>query len=142
MELAVVDASVAAKWILAEADSATAKVYLGGSFQLWAPSLIRIEVGGAAIRSFRRGTLTEPLTRLTLERWHLLLAQQAVHLMPAEDLWDTAVDLSLKCKQALPDCFYIAGAAKLGARLITADRTMYERALVVHDRVELLVKAA
>lgn len=142
MELVVVDASVAAKWVIAEPETAIANEYLAGAFSLAAPAIIRIEVNGAAIRGVRRGTLTESVARATVERWEQMIAFQAVRLFPSEDVLAEAIELAFRCKHALADCLYLALAQKLDVKLITADRALHQRALAIYDRVELLPRAA
>ena len=54
----VTDASVAVKWLVAEADSATANGLLGAGHELHAPRLLASEVGNALWRKARAGDLT------------------------------------------------------------------------------------
>jgi predicted nucleic acid-binding protein len=59
----VVDASVAAKWFVAEPDSEKALALLDQGERFLAPSIIRVEVAGAISRRFREGRLVEAHAR-------------------------------------------------------------------------------
>ncbi len=142
MELVVVDASVAAKWVLGEAESAAANELLEKSQRLAAPALIKIEVAGAVLRRFRNGTLSEELAWSACDKWNRIVEDRFVHLIPVDTLYQAAVELAFRSRHALADCLYIAAAKSLDATLLTADRTLHERGLKVYDRVSLLAKAA
>lgn len=142
-ELFVIDASVAAKWVLAEADTSAAnELLLSDRHRLLAPASIRVEVAGAILRQYRTDRLTRDLARAACDRWDALVEDAFVRVLPIDGLYDTAVDLAFQARHALPDCFYLAAAQQLGATLVTADRTLFERGQQVHDRVRLLAKAA
>ena len=51
MELVVVDACVAAKWLFSERDTAAANELLFAELRFGAPSIIRVEVPGAQLHS-------------------------------------------------------------------------------------------
>lgn len=142
MELMVVDASVAAKWVLTEPDSAAANELLDGRFRLTAPALIQIEVTGAAIRRFRLGKIDLETSRAACQKWDRLIDDCFVGLLPIERLYAEAVDLSFRCRHALADCLYLAAARSLNCPLMTADRTFFERAKPVYPAMSLFAKAA
>lgn len=142
MELVVIDASVAAKWVLTEPDTAAANDLLNGRFRLTAPSLIRLEVAGAAIRRFRLGELSEEMARAACQKWDRLIDDRFVVLVPADELHEAAVNLSFQCRHALADCLYLAAATSMNCRLLTADRLLFDRGRAVYDQVELFTKAA
>lgn len=142
MELVVVDASVAAKWVMTEAQTGVAMELLHGPVRWAAPSIIRIEVGGAVIRRLRTGAMTRDDARAACDDWRDLVADAFVRLISTTDLYEAAVDLAFQTRHALPDCLYLAAAMMLDCRLITADRTMQERGRTVHERIDLLAAAA
>ncbi|MCC7390163.1 MAG: type II toxin-antitoxin system VapC family toxin [Phycisphaerales bacterium] len=142
MELVVVDASVAAKWVLTEADTGIALDLLNGSVRCTAPALIRIEVAGAVVRRLRGDTMTLDQARAACAKWDILSSNAFVRLIPQDDLLDNALDIALSIRHAVPDCLYLAAAAMLGCRLITADRVLHERGRQVHERIDLLARAA
>ncbi|KAB2958399.1 MAG: type II toxin-antitoxin system VapC family toxin [Candidatus Methylomirabilis oxygeniifera] len=133
----VVDASVAAKWLLPEAGEQEAQALLDGEERLAAPETIRIEVAGAVIKRYRTGTMDETDARSRCEFWQSLIDNR-LHLLPVEGLFDQAMGLAFQLKHGLPDCLYLAAAGNIGAGLITADRTLFERGKAVHDRIQLL----
>ena len=124
----VVDASVAVKWFLAEADSQKALDLLESDDRLAAPSIIRVEVFGAISRRFREGQLPEEKAWAACEAWKSLIAGRHLLLIPTSQLLEQAVKLSFQCRHALPDCLYLAAARQLDSELLTADRTLQQRA--------------
>lgn len=127
MSALVVDASVAAKWFLIEADSAKAANVLAGAYDLHAPSLIRIEVCAAVLRRSRGGALDEPDTQRKLDHVRRFLVAPAFTLTDSETLIARASEIALSLRHPLQDCLYIACAEKLSADLITADPKLVER---------------
>lgn len=120
----VVDASVAAKWILPEADSAAAAALREQETELVAPSLIAAEIGNAVWKAARRGNI---------QRAEAIAGIQAAliwfeSLFPIEELRVHALTLALDLGHPLYDCFYLALAARQNAPLVTADEKMFAAA--------------
>lgn len=134
----VVDASVAAKWFLVESDSDKALSLLENGHQLLAPSIIRVEVFGAISRRFREGQLPEAEAREACAAWKAFLSSEYVRLISTAELLEQAVKLSFDCRHAVPDCLYLAAAARLGAQLVTSDDTLHKRAAKAKVKVTLL----
>jgi predicted nucleic acid-binding protein len=134
----VVDASVAVKWFLTEADSEKASRLLDGGRRLVAPSIIRTEVAGAISRKFREGLLPEKLASAACDDWKEMLLGRHVELIPVADVFNRAIALSFQWRHALPDCLYLAVAEQFNAELLTADRTLHERAAKAKARVSLI----
>lgn len=134
----VVDASVAVKWLLPEPGEREAQLILRGEKRLVAPALVRVEVAGAVLRQFREGRLTGERARSACDLWASLIHDGTLHLVPVEDLFDLAVDLAFEARHALADCLYLAAGKHLGAGVITADRTLFERGKPIYKRVSLL----
>lgn len=138
MVVIVVDASVAAKWVLAESDREAAKALLTNGERLIAPSLIRFEVTGAIIRRFRNNAIDENAARAAYVQWDDLLRNESLDLLPAEELMTQAFDFALHARHGLADCLYVAAAKTYGAEMITADVTLRERGLKLYPRIALL----
>lgn len=142
MELVVVDASVAAKWVLTEPDTHLALDFLNDPVRRIAPSLIRVEVAGAVLRQLRTDTMTCEQAKAAVTRWDRLASSIFVQLIDQEELLDNAITMALSIRHTVPDCFYLAAARQFDCRLITADRTLHERGRKLHDNIELLAQAA
>lgn len=134
----LVDASLAAKWLLPEQGSDKALELITGRELLAAPALIRIEVLAAITRSARKGLATVSESRDRCQKWLGYLAVETLSLIADESLLNEAIPLALEVKHPLQDCLYLAAARQNDARLVTADRTFYERAGAVYDRVDFL----
>ncbi len=113
----VVDASVAAKWLVAEEDSNAAHQVVVGGDDLYAPRLMASEIASALWRKVRLGEI---------ERGRVGALMAAVLEMPVH--WSTdeavcvdAVRLALALDRPVYDCVYLALAHRTGARVVTAD---------------------
>lgn len=124
----VIDASVAAKWLLREKDSEYALAYLDSPLTLIAPEQIRIEVLSAITRRFRQDMLTEKEAHDQCNLWLEWLEDDIVDVLPNKDCATAAVKLSLALRHPLADCLYLAAARLQKAPLVTADKLLYERA--------------
>jgi predicted nucleic acid-binding protein len=113
----VVDASVAAKWIVPEPDSAAAAALREQNVALIAPSLIAAEIGNTLWKAARRGNIeqTEAISGI---RAALLWFES---LIPIEELRVRALELAFDLKHPIYDCFYLALAERERCPLITAD---------------------
>jgi predicted nucleic acid-binding protein len=138
----VLDANVAAKWLLPEKGTEAALALQEGPDQLFAPALIRLEVAGSITRRLRTEKAKDRLTPEDAlgrcERWFRILDEATLSLIPESELLEQAVKLSIEIKHSLHDCMYLAAAKGLGARLITADRRFYDIASPAYGHVEML----
>lgn len=123
----VVDASVAVKWFILEADSDKATALLRSGQKLMAPEIIRVEVAAALSRLFRTGQMPAPTVQTLLEDWREALAQRAVSLTAILADFDMAVKLAMDLKHPLQDCLYLALAKRLNAPFLTADKKFFEK---------------
>ncbi len=121
----VVDASVACKWVLAEADSAKARLLLRSDEQLIAPVVILAETANVLRRRTRLGEINEMKARRAFSGIRIAIN----HLEPLETLIDTAFDLSILMNHPVYDCLYLALAQQQGCKMITADKQLAARAL-------------
>jgi predicted nucleic acid-binding protein len=116
---AVVDASVAVKWVLNEDRSAEANL-LRSEDGLIAPSLIAVEIGSALWKAVRRGHVSR-LDALAALRTSLLPFSDLVAI---EQLHLHAFPLALDLGHPIDDCFYLALAQRDGVPIVTADAAM------------------
>jgi predicted nucleic acid-binding protein len=134
----VVDATVAAKWYLTEADSAKALALVANSRDdLYAPDWIETEVAGAIARRHRMGGSTRAEAQTLIAEWRRDIALGRIVFEPWQALLGPAVDLALAIGHGLVDCLYLACAMKFGAPLITADEKLYRRAVSAYSSVTL-----
>ena len=124
-EKLVVDASVGAKWVLAEPDSDRAIALLNsasrGDTSLLAPDVYVPEVTNIVWKStYLRGDLTRDEARDALDRLLGTLPQ----LTSAAGLAAQALELALAFGHPSYDCLYVALALRHGCPVVTADRGM------------------
>jgi len=134
----VVDASVAAKWFLAEEGSLHANTLLRSTDKLVAPDLIRIEVHAAITRRFRTGELPEETVRHSSQRWFKMIGEGVIAFLSSEADEQAAIDLALQLKHPFQDCLYLALAQRLQAPLVTADPKFLGRAAKLYPQVRSL----
>jgi predicted nucleic acid-binding protein len=115
----VVDASVAAQWVLEQDGSARAGA-LRAESRLIAPSLIAAEIGSAIWRAVRRKAVSRADALVAIEA--VLLPFDA--LVPAEELRRRALAMAIELDHPIYDCFYLALAERENAPLISADKRL------------------
>jgi predicted nucleic acid-binding protein len=116
---AVVDASVAGKWFVREAGRKQALEVLDTP-ERHAPDLIVAEIGNVAWKKAIRGEITGEQARFictSVRRYFAVLHRSEV-------LVDRAIEIALRLRHPIYDCFYLACAERTGARLVTADRRL------------------
>ena len=116
----VVDASVAAKWVLPEPSSADAAALRGQDSDLIAPSLVVAEIGNALWKSFMRGDMAGRDIAHVLR----VAACHYSRLIPYETIAAEAMKLAIDLKHPIYDCFYLALAERERAPLISADKRL------------------
>jgi predicted nucleic acid-binding protein len=117
---AVVDASVALKWVLPEPDSEAAASLQGAVMH--APDLLMAECGNALWVRARRGELSADEARNCFE----VLDGAPVSLVASGGLAAPAFALSLELDQTVYDCLYLALAVRRDTPLVTADRRFHD----------------
>ena len=115
---AVVDASIALKWLLAEADSADA-LALRPHYRFIAPDLLIAECANALWKHVQRGQLLPEEAMLAAR----LLEANGVELAPTRGLAADSVRLSISLRHPAYDCVYLALAMSEQCPFITADAT-------------------
>ena len=117
----VLDASVAVKWVILEADSAKARA-LRDDFrravrELIAPDILPGEVAHVLTKLERMGTIgvgqSKPLMASVLT--------DCPHLDPYGLLMNRAIDISSRTRSGFFDCLYVALAERESCELVTAD---------------------
>lgn len=123
MTLYVVDASVAAKWFVAEEQSEHAQrlLLLGGGPTLIAPDILPAELVSVFCKKVSRGHLSIPLAREAAAG----LAQMRVHLLPTIPLAGAALSVALRYSRSSYDSLYLALAMREQCPLVTADRRLF-----------------
>ena len=115
--IVVVDASVAVKWILPEADSDRAAVLRSPDDDFIAPSLIFAEIGNAICKAvLRRDVEAQDATDMLR-----IAAAHYARIVPLEELGIRATELAIELRHPIYDCFYLALAERERAPLVTAD---------------------
>lgn len=130
----VVDASVAAKWVLPEPDSDRAVLLRSSDPDIIAPSLVIAELGNAIWKSTMRGDMSgtdaQDALKSAVAHYHRLL--------PVEDLMTGALALATNLRHPVYDCFYLALAEREAATLITADTRLLAAAKKAKIRAKAL----
>ncbi len=114
----VVDASVAAKWLLPESDSGIAVRLLDPSYELCAPRLLASEVANVLWRNALSGSLDR------YEAGRLANEVTSMSLNWAEDEATSvdAVRIAIELGHPAYDCMYLALALRIGTEVVTADK--------------------
>lgn len=117
----VVDTSVAIKWYIAELHWQPARRLLGGGHDLIAPDFLYLELGNVLWKYVSRGELerndaTEILTDLQ---------QLSLRIVPPAADLDQALHLAIEFGRTMHDSLYVALAIRERARMVTADRKLY-----------------
>ena len=115
----VVDASVAALWVLEQEGSARAHA-LRSEDRLIAPSLVASEIGSALWKAVRRGAVARADALVAVEE--ALLPFEL--LVRDEVLRTRALAIAVDLNHPIYDCFYLALAERERAPLISADRKL------------------
>jgi predicted nucleic acid-binding protein len=120
----ILDASVAAKLFIAEADSDQAEQVLALGAPLIAPDLVLVEVANALHKAWRR----EIIDDIQMDRALRKLPTIFGRLFPATDLVANAAIISRILRHPVPDCVYIALHWRTGAPVVTADLELVQAA--------------
>jgi len=121
---AVLDSSVAIKWVLPEPGTPQAvrrrNEFRRGLHDLRAPDIFSVEVAHALTRAERRGVLQPPLSIRRLSA--VLRFPPRFH--PYLPLLPRATAISSTTRHGVYDCFYVALAEREGIPLVTADQRL------------------
>lgn len=130
MPLIVVDACVAVKWLVREADTEKAFRLLEDPSNLFiAPDIFRCEVVNAILKQNRLGHLADDL----LDRAMSELDGVMPDLVASGDVMPLAVSIARRVRHPIYDCLYLSLAEHRNATLITADEKF---AISCRDRMK------
>lgn len=116
----VVDASVAVKWFLPEAYSASAGRVLASGRALLAPNLVYPEVGSVLWKRTRAGDITAEEAGAVLRA----LGGLGLRIYPAWPLVLSAYELAAQTGRSVYDSLYLALAVQESALMVTADERL------------------
>lgn len=122
--MVVVDASVAAKWYLPEARSASARHLLSPAYECMAPDLIRLEIGSLLLRNVRRRQVTSEQCVIVLTR----TLPAVVNVVPSIDYAQAAFEIAQIAGGSYYDAVYLAVARVTGVPVVTDDAAMVRTA--------------
>jgi predicted nucleic acid-binding protein len=117
----IVDASVAFKWFVPEADSDRALALFETTEPLYAPDLVLTEVSNAMWARLRKidgdhGSAVKAAASA--------LPRMLTLLVPVVELLPRAIELAFDLQHPIYDCIYLALAEREKAALVTADRRL------------------
>ena len=116
MDPAVVDASVAIKWVYSEELSANA-IRVRGRYRLIAPELLLAECANILWKKVRRRELADNEAIVSAAA----IGRAGIEMVPMAALMAGATRLALDLDHPAYDCFYIELCRLRGIPLITAD---------------------
>lgn len=121
---AVLDASVAVRWVVPERGSDEAAELLGRPIAWVAPRLMLTEVASALRRKVQESELGAEHALQALDALVTAVADGTVSLADDEEAVSSALGLALTLGHRVPDCLYLALAEREGATLVTADQRL------------------
>ena len=122
MSALVVDASIAAKWFTEEPHTKEALSILDERYQLHAPDFLFLEMDSVIGKWIRRGVITHSEG----EDIRKAIRRVPIHAHSFLTFQDSAYHIAVQTGQSVYDCLYVALAVFLNARMVTADRRLYE----------------
>lgn len=121
MSVAVVDASVGAKWFVPEVHSAEARQWRNGQVELHTLAFFfDLEIANILWKKVRRAEITRAEADLILVQ----LPPLPLARHPENPLLASAFDLADRTQRTVYDCLYLALAVQLGGRMVTADQRL------------------
>jgi predicted nucleic acid-binding protein len=122
--LAVLDASVAVRWIVPELGATEALALLSQPIDWIAPRLMLTEITSALRRKVGAGELNEELATQGLNFILAATGRGALRLYRDETVIRSALTMALAHRHKVADCVYLALAEQVGAAIVTADRRL------------------
>lgn len=127
MTTCVVDACVAAKWVLPAAgegllDQANRLIerHVRHDLQLLAPALIEAEIGNVLWKAVGRKRISRQRAENSLRRF----IELGIQTIPTHELLDRALQIAVDCDRSFYDSLYVALALATKTELITADERL------------------
>lgn len=118
----VIDASVAAKWVIEEVGTSEA-LQLRQQARLLAPDLLLAECANILWKKIQRGELLKDEALLAIQ----ILAGAEVELLSARSLCHAATQLSIELGHPAYDCLYLALAIERDCPFVTADKALLRK---------------
>lgn len=125
MNVYIIDASVAAKWFFNEILSDEARRILFKGNYFYAPDFLLLEMDSVFCKRIRLGDIT----RDDGEDARILFRQLPIEYHPFASFQNMAYSIAIQTKQSIYDCLYIALAALMEGKMVTADRRLFDRLL-------------
>ena len=122
MNVAIIDASVAVKWVVEEEGTSSALTVLQHTSVL-APDLLLAECANVLWKKVRRKELSRDEALLAGR----LLETASVELVPARPLLEMAIRLAIEFDHPAYDCLYLSLAIDKGCPFITADGSLLRK---------------
>lgn len=122
MSVLIVDASVAAKWFIDEEYGEAALSVIQEGHQLHAPDFLLLEMDSIICKWVRRNAITPAEGRDVRKA----LRHYPIRHHPFVSVLDGAYVIAARTGQTIYDCLYLALAAALRGRMVTADRRLYD----------------
>ena len=123
----VVDACVAAKWLLPAASEALLdqanrliERHVRRELLLLAPDLIEAEIGNILWKAVRRNRVRPADATNSLRRF----TELGIQTIPTFDLLDRSLQIAIDCDRSFYDSLYVALALATETELITADERL------------------
>jgi predicted nucleic acid-binding protein len=123
----VVDACVAAKWVLPAAGEGLLEEanhlierHVRRDLQLLAPTLIEAEIGNVLWKAVRRKRISRADAANSLRRF----TELGIQAVPTSDLLDRTLQIAVDCDRSFYDSLYVALALATKTELITADERL------------------
>jgi|SRR3954463_11486244 predicted nucleic acid-binding protein len=116
----VVDASVAAQWVLPEAQSSRANALRSSDEPIVAPDLVYAEIGNAI---WKRALQRDISPAVAVEALATATSLFTV-LVPMGELAARAIEIAIALRHPIYDCFYLALAERERAPLISTDKRL------------------
>jgi predicted nucleic acid-binding protein len=116
----VVDASVAAKWLIHEEGTGAALRLEDPAWELACPDLLFLEVGNVVWRKVQSGEVDEEAGR----RMVAAILDAPLQVEPSAALLPAAWEIAVRHDRTVYDGVYLALAVALDAPLVTADRRL------------------
>ena len=135
MVTAIIDASVAVKWMLREADSDRARALAASSTRLLAPEVLVLEVANA----LRKAVAARLITRTYAEQSLGAVRRIFDPLLRTADLVDEAFGIAMDLKYPIYDCIYLAASRRLATPLVTADATFAAKLAGTPDAANVIL---
>lgn len=127
MNACIIDASVAAKWLLPAAGEPLAeealellREYVAGGLRMSVPDLFWAELGNILWKAVRTGRLSEHTAATGLQ----LTMTRKFHTLSSLLLLEDALAVANAFNRTIYDSLYVAAAVRLNCSLITADERL------------------